>query len=118
MTMLPFTEHEGMVVVQIPGCMEQVFWQGFRERIHRQFVDRGMLHLVLDCEECADLPSIAFGVFTCLVRDLRRVGGTVHLVHISERIRLVLVRTRLDECIPVRGTLTEVVRRPPPLPPD
>lgn len=108
-----FSEREGHTVVFLPASLDQNDWLGFRDAIHRQFMDRGMTTLVLDCEAFPDLPSIAFGAFTSLARDLRRAGGTLHLVHVSERIRQVLVRTRMDEYLPIRGTLTEVIRRSP-----
>lgn len=106
------TEKDGHVVVQLPPGLSQEDWLGFRDHMHRQFMDRGIIDLVIDCESSPELPSIAFGSFTSLSRDLRRSGGSLHLVHVSERIRQVLTRTRMDEYLPIRGTLTEVIRRP------
>lgn len=57
-----------------------------------------------------ELPRIAFGSFTCLARDVRGSKGTLHLIHISESSRRILNRIRLDALIPIRGSLTEVIR--------
>ncbi len=102
------------MVGEFPGLatLDQNDWLGLRDLIHRQFVDQGLTQLVIDCESSPELPSIAFGTFTSLSRDLHRAGGSLHLVHVSEKVRQVLVRTRMDTLIPVRGTLTEVIRRP------
>lgn len=108
---LPSTDRGEQTVVSLPGALDQRDWTALREQMHRQFIARGRTRLVLDCEACPDLPSIAFGSFTCLARDLRRVGGSLQLVHVSEKIRQVLTRTRMDEVLPVAGTLTEVIRR-------
>lgn len=108
---LPFAEKDGFCVIAIPPTLDQNDWLGFRDHIHRQFLDRGILNLVLDCERCAELPSIAFGSFTSLSRDLRRMNGSLDLVHVSEKIRTVMVRTRIGQVIPVNGTLTEVFSR-------
>lgn len=113
---LPYTEDGGHAVIHLPDDLDQNDWLSLRDLIHRQFVDRGMNRLVVDCERCADLPSIAFGTFTSLSRDLRRMQGSLHLVHVSERIRVVLARTRMDGILAVRGTLTEVIRKREPGP--
>jgi anti-anti-sigma factor len=82
-----------------------------RDLIYRQFIDRGITHVVIDCERCLMLPSIAFGTLTSLARDFRRIQGTMQLVHVSTKIRTLLTRTRLDESLPVMGTLTEAIRK-------
>ncbi len=107
-------DQNGLTVVLLPPKLNQEDWLVFRSHMVRQFIEQGVVDLVIDCESCPELPSIAFGAFTSLSRDLRRAGGTLHLVHVSERIRQVLTRTRLDEYLPIRGTLTEVIRRPRP----
>lgn len=114
---LPMAEQEGQMVIRLPADLDQNDWLGFRDRIQRTCLDRGLIQVVIDCEGCDELPSIAFGCFTSLARDLRRVQGTLHLVHVSERIRKVMTRTRMDNLVPIRGTLTEIIRRSSP-PPD
>lgn len=118
MTALQFTEKNGYAVIRLPAFFEENDWLGFKDRIFRQFIDLGMVNLVLDCEDCHDLPSISYGAFTCLSRDLRRIKGSLHLVHVSEKIRQVIIRTRLGDYIPIRGTLTEVVHRTAAVPRD
>jgi anti-anti-sigma factor len=116
MNELPFSEHDGHVVIQLPNHLDQNDWMSLRDLINRQFVDRGMNRIIVDCEQCANLPSIAFGTFTSLSRDLHRMRGSLHLVHVSERIRVVLTRTRMDGLLAVHGTLTEVIRKREPGP--
>jgi anti-anti-sigma regulatory factor len=106
-----YTEEGRHAVIQLPSCQQQDEWFSLRDRIHHQFIGRGQVHLVLDCEQAIDLPSIAIGSFTSLARDLRRVQGSLHLIHVSEKTRRILARIKLDELIPVRGTLTEVIRK-------
>ena len=110
--MKPFTatEQDGHVLIQLPDHLNQNDWSELRDHIHRQFIDKGQINLVFDCEHVIDLPSIAFGLFTSLSRDLRRISGSLHLIHLSENSRRVLTRIRLDSLIPVRGSLTEVIR--------
>ncbi len=117
MKILPHIEKDGHTIVQLPATLDQNDWLSMRDHIHRQFVDQGKTRLVIDCESCPELPSIAFGTFTSLSRDLHRAGGGLHLVHVSEKIRQVLIKTRLDTLIPMHGTLTEVIRRTAPTSP-
>ncbi len=113
---LATTVQDGHIVIQVPANLDQNDWMDLRNHVHRQFIDQGNIHLVFDCELVADLPSIAFGSFTCLSRDIRRIQGSLHLIHVSEPSRRVLNRIHLDTLIPVRGSLTEVIRakRAPP----
>lgn len=109
---LPCAVVEDRLVVQLPATMSQLAWLGLRDRLDDRCRAAGA-RVVLDCEACPELPSIAYGAFIALARDLRRSGGGLCLIHVSERIRSVLMRTRLEDLVPVHGTLTEVIRRPP-----
>ncbi len=107
---LTHSEQDGHILIQIPENLSQNDWIDLRDYAHRQFVDKGHVKLVFDCEQVLDLPSIAFGSFTGLSRDLRRINGSLHLIHVSENSRRVLTRIHLDSLIPVAGSLTEVIR--------
>lgn len=109
MTSLPFTDVDGYTLIPLPATLDQNDWLGLRDLVHREFINRGMLKLIIDCETSPNLPSLAFGTFVSLSRDLRMAGGSMHLIHVSEKIRRVMVRTRMDLLIPVRGTLSEVL---------
>ncbi len=113
MKSLPFTEVGSHAVILLPNMIDQNDWLGLRDLVRRQFIDRGQIQLVIDCEACPDLPSLAYGAFASLSRDLRMAGGSLHLIHVSEKVRNVLTRTRMDVLIPVRGTLSEVVNGQP-----
>lgn len=115
---LPYTEKDGHIVIEMPATLDQNDWLGMRDLVHRQFVDQGMTRLIIDCESNLELPSIAFGTFTSLSRDLHRSGGSLTLVHVSEKIRQVLIKTRLDNLIPMHGNLTEVIRKSTPTKPS
>ncbi len=110
--MKPLTaqEQDGHLVIEVPANLNQNDWMDLRDHVHRHYIDKGNVHLIFDCERIADLPSIAFGSFTCLSRDIRRIKGSLHLIHVSESSRRVLSRIHLDSLIPVRGSLTEVIR--------
>jgi anti-anti-sigma factor len=122
---LHFTEKDGYAIVHLPSHYSQNDWLAFRNHVNRQFIDNGRIQLIVDCEDNDDLPSIAFGSLTSLSRDFRRINGSLSLVHVSERIRRVLNRTRMDRILPIHGTMTEVFRkgdqagapRPHPAPP-
>ncbi len=107
---LPFSEQDGYAIVQLPDHFCQNDWLAFRNLVNRQFIDSGRIHVIVDCEENDDLPSIAYGSLTSLSRDFRRIDGSLHLVHVSERIRKVLNRTHMDKILPIHGTMTEVFR--------
>jgi anti-anti-sigma factor len=108
---LPFSEKDGFAIVHLPDHFGQNDWLAFRSLVNRQFIDNGRIHLIVDCEDNDDLPSIAFGSLTSLSRDFRRINGSLFLVHVSERIRMVLNRTRMDKILPIHGTMTEVFRK-------
>lgn len=108
---LPFSEKDGYAIVQLPDHFGQNDWLAFRNHINRQFIDQGRIHVIVDCEENDDLPSIAYGSLTSLSRDFRRINGSLFLVHVSERIRMVLNRTHMDKILPIHGTMTEVFRK-------
>ncbi len=111
-------QEDGFTVITIPESLDQNDWMDLRNFILRTYIDQGQTQLVFDCECVPELPSIAFGSFTCLARDVRRSKGTLHLIHISELSRRILSRIRLDALIPIRGSLSEVIRetKPPDLP--
>ena len=106
-----FSEEGGHAVIHLPPSQHQNDWFSLRDRIHQQFIDQGRVHLVIDCELAVFLPSIAIGSFTSLARDLRRIHGSLHLIHVSEKMRRILTRIKLDDLIPVRGTLTEIISK-------
>jgi len=108
---LPFSEKDGYAIVHLPDHFGQNDWLAFRNLVNRQFIDNGRIHVIVDCEDNDDLPSIAFGSLTSLSRDFRRINGSLFLVHVSERIRMVLSRTRMDKILPIHGTMTEVFRK-------
>jgi len=112
MSPLSSSEKDGRTIIQLPEHLEQNDWMAFRDRVHRQFIDRGITNVIIDCEQAPDLPSIAYGALIGLARDLRRIKGSFALVHVSTKIRTVLTRTRLDLSLPIHGTLTEIIRRP------
>jgi anti-anti-sigma factor len=105
-------EKDGQAIIHLPDQLSQNDWLDFRDQVNRQFIDRGIHHVIIDCERNADMPSIAFGSLTCLSRDFRRINGSLYLVHVSERNRRVLTRTRMDQILPIYGTLTEAFRNP------
>ena len=109
MHIIPYTEQEGHTVLSLPAHLAQDDWLGFRDLVHRQFSDRRQLRLVIDCVACPALPSIAYGALTCLAHDLRRVGGSMHLVRVSEMTSRFLSRSRLSAIIQVGGTLAEIL---------
>lgn len=96
MNELPITESNGRVVVSLPRDLERDDWMALREKIQRQLIDRGLVHVTIDCSSYSMLPSVAYGAFAGLARDLRRVGGAFWLCRVSENIHSVLTRTRLD----------------------
>ncbi|GDY12011.1 hypothetical protein LBMAG53_08890 [Planctomycetota bacterium] len=96
MSELPFTELNGKVIVSLPRDLERDDWMTLREQIQRQLIDRGLVHVIIDCSSYAMLPSVAYGAFAGLARDLNRVRGSFRLRRVSENILSVLTRTRLD----------------------
>ena len=111
MTMLNTRMVNGQCVIELPGHFDQNDWLGFRDQVNRQFIDSGVQHVIIDCEEAVELPSIAFGSLASLCRDFSRINGSLYLVHVSERNRMVMTRTRMDKLLPIHGTLTEVFRK-------
>jgi anti-anti-sigma regulatory factor len=81
---LPFSEKDGYCIVHLPDHLCQNDWLAFRNLVNRQFIDHGRIHVIVDCEENDDLPSIAYGSLTSLSRDFHRINGSLYLVHVSE----------------------------------
>jgi anti-anti-sigma regulatory factor len=113
---LASSERDGYTVVRLPAVFDQNDWLALRGRINRDFIDRGIHRVIIDCQEKGALPSIAYGSLTSLSRDFRSINGMLLLVHVSDKDRLVLSRTGIDQFIPIYATTTEVFRKQ--LPPN
>ncbi len=59
MSKLESSAQDGYSIVHLTAACDQLDWLAFRGRVNREFTDRGVNRVIVDCRENADLPSIA-----------------------------------------------------------
>jgi anti-anti-sigma regulatory factor len=116
-TRLDSREEDGFAIVALPADFDQNDWLAFRGRVNRDFIDRGLNRVIVDCSRAQDLPSIAYGSLTSLSRDFLRINGLLLLIQVSRKDRAVLRRTGIDQFLPIYGTMGEALRRQAPAAP-
>lgn len=100
---------DGVVKLMLRVDLSQNDYLGMREYVRKTYIEQGEQRIVMDCESVQELPSIAFGVFCSLSRDLQRTGGVFGVVHVSSSIRQIMARTHVDQQVKVFGTWNEAI---------
>jgi anti-sigma B factor antagonist len=65
-----------------------------REKVE-DLVEAGRVNIVLDMADVPDIDSLCLGEITRSQMTVNRGGGTLRLVNLNDRIRVLLARTRL-----------------------
>ena len=65
-----------------------------REKVEG-LVEAGRVHIVLDMAGVPDIDSLCLGEITRSQMTVSRVGGTLRLVNLNDRLHVLLTRTRL-----------------------
>ena len=107
MQSLPMTRDQGVVVVALPADLGQHDYLEMRAWFGAQLFQRGEKRVVLDCAAAEDPPSIAYGVFCGLSRDVQRAGCGFGLVGVSARVRTVMARTHVDQQLRIWKDIAE-----------
>jgi anti-anti-sigma factor len=100
-------QRDNVSVLCLREDLDQHDWLEMRQYVATNFLEAGRACLILDCEACAELPSIAFGVFCSLSRDAQRLGGGLRLIHVSPAVRAIMAQTHVDQRVRVCATLAE-----------
>ena len=85
-----------VTVLRLAGRLE--LYDGdaiLREWIDR-LVDEGRVNVVLDLKDVTRLDSAGIGLLVAKFLSVKRRGGAIKLLHLTERIRRLLHMTRLD----------------------
>jgi anti-sigma B factor antagonist len=95
-------------VISVRGEIDVYTAPSLRERLN-ELVASGHYHLVVDMEGVDFLDSTGLGVLVGGLKRVRSHDGTLHLVHVQEKILKVFRITGLNKVFSIRPTLEEAL---------
>lgn len=112
MTFSYTTTHQGgMTVFKLEGeIIDKGQTTGLMEQIERLLVS-GKKHIVLDLGGLRYINSSGLNVLVNILTRTRNVGGDVSVCHVSEKVKNLLVVTRLDTIFHILPTVEEAIQR-------
>ncbi|MBF0120583.1 MAG: STAS domain-containing protein [Desulfobacterales bacterium] len=99
-----------IVIVKVSPNLTQYDYMEMRGYFTSNYFAKQKVKIIIDCEKVLDLPSIAFGVFSTLARDARRIGGDTKLVHVAVQLKKIMSRTHIDKQINILNTIAEAIQ--------
>ena len=100
----------GIHVLRIEGdFLSEADHESFRGKIH-SLAEEGNIHVVIDLAHVRYMNSCGLGSLVCALTTLRRVGGDLRLVDVSEHVRELLEITRLDRSFVTHSSLKDALQ--------
>ena len=101
--------HQKVAVVSLRGkLMGPPATTELVEDIER-LLDDGVARVVIDLKHVNWINSLGVGGIIKCVTRMRNVGGSLHLVGLTEKVRSVFVMSQLTKVIPINETVEEAV---------
>lgn len=110
---LPIHREQGATVFTLTGEMTQNDYLELPAFIHAFFLEKGERKLIFDCKNIEEFPSIAFGVFCTLSRDLHRLKGMLTLIGVKEAMLQIMKQIHFDQQVRVMPTLEAALQDGP-----
>jgi anti-sigma B factor antagonist len=112
MTFSYSTTHQGGITIfKLEGeIIEKGQTTGLMEQIDT-LLSSGKKNIVLDLEGLRYMNSSGLNVLVNILTKARNAGGDVSVCHLSEKIKSLLVVTRLDTIFHIVPTVEEAVQR-------
>ncbi len=89
-------EHDGIVTLRIQGkLMGGPDADVFRSTIY-DLIERGKKKIIVDLRSVNWVNSTGIGILTSAFTTLRKNGGDLKLIHVSEKIQSILYVTKLN----------------------
>ena len=107
MKSIKIDKDEDVCVVTVPYSVQQGDYIELKKYLEDELYINGDVNILIDCEPVVELPSLAFGVFCSIARDINRAGGQFGLVHVSTEIQDILKKTHLDKQIKSYNTISD-----------
>lgn len=105
---IPDTDVDGWTVVAASGEIDVASAPELRERLGA-LVDGGAHRIVVDLEGVDFIDSTGLGVLVGALKRYRTLGGDLHLVVSTSRIRSVFELTGLTAAFPIHDTVGSAV---------
>lgn len=109
--LLTMHETRGVLVLDISGRLT-VSDHSFREAIG-QYLKAGKRQFVLKMDGVSYLDSCGLGELVCVYTSVKNLGGTVQLLTPSEKVRELLILTRLDSVFEILEDARPFVMKAP-----
>ena len=101
--------HQKVAVVSLRGkLMGPPSTTELVEDIER-LIEDGVARVVIDLKHVNWINSLGVGGIIKCVTRMRNVGGSLHLVGLTEKVRSVFVMSQLTKVIPINETVEEAV---------
>ena len=112
MTFSYSTTHQGGITIfKLEGeIIEKGQTTGLMEQIDT-LLSSGKKNIILDLEGLRYMNSSGLNVLVNILTKARNAGGDVSVCHISEKIKSLLVVTRLDTIFHIVPTVEEAIQR-------
>jgi len=105
------THRGGITIFKLEGeIIEKGQTTGLMEQIDT-LLSSGKKNIVLDLEGLRYMNSSGLNVLVNILTKARNAGGDVSVCHLSEKIKSLLVVTRLDTIFHIVPTVEEAVQR-------
>lgn len=102
------SSRDGYLIFAINGSMDLVTMPELRSEFHA-CLDRGDLHVIVDMGGVDNLSSAGSGALLSFNQDLKKRGGRLCLVGLSDPSRDVLQLMRLEDFFNIHETVEEAV---------
>lgn len=112
MTFSYSTSHQGgMTIFKLEGeIIDKGQTTGLMEQIDT-LISSGKKHIVLDLGGLRYMNSSGLNVLVNILTKTRNVGGDVSVCHLSDKVRSLLVVTKLDTIFHILPTVEEAIKR-------
>ena len=106
--LLSCTNDGPVTVVDARGDIDALSAPALQERLEMH-IAAGQRHLVIDLSGVGFMDSTGLGVLVGRLKAVRQLGGVLHCVVTTDRIRRIFLATGLERVLPLHETVDEAV---------
>lgn len=105
------TQQDGVTIFKLEGNMiDKTQTMGLMEQIDK-LISSGKKHIVLDLEGLRYMNSSGLNVLVNILTKARNVGGDVSVCNLSEKVKNLLLVTKLDTIFHILPSVEEAIQR-------